>query len=81
MATTSDVRITKAGGEGDLYYRAANGVLIPLAIPGDWATTNYVLAIVAGIPAWREAGSDAVFAGLYPSAELFPGSDIYPEGV
>lgn len=80
MATTTDVRISKPGTDGDLYYRDSAGHLVPLPIPGDADTVSYVLSIVDGLPAWRAAGSDSVFAGLYPAADLFPDATIYPEG-
>lgn len=79
MATTPDVRITKPGTLGDIYYRNATGALVPLPIPGDAATKSYILGIDAGVPAWRAASGDSVFAGLYPSSELYPDSTVYPE--
>jgi hypothetical protein len=51
------------GGTGAIYYRAATeftgtsaegGELIPLEIPADHATVDYVLGTVAGLPAWVE---------------------------
>jgi hypothetical protein len=56
------------GDEGDIWYRAANGEMVHLPIPADWATVDYVLGIVAGLPAWIET-SDIVggagYAWLY----------------
>lgn len=40
------------GNPGDLPYGDDDGVLVPLAIPADWASQNYRLGIVDGFPAW-----------------------------
>jgi hypothetical protein len=71
---------TPAGAApGDLLVIGADGTATVLPIPADWATAGpYVLGIVAGVPAWRVAASDAL-AGLYPSTTLYPATTLYPE--
>jgi hypothetical protein len=40
------------GAVGDIWYQGASGFWIRLTIPADWASVNYVLGIVAGVPSW-----------------------------
>jgi hypothetical protein len=53
------------GATGDIWYRGTTGNLVHLPIPADHATVDYVLGIVAGVPAWIVSGSSAAYAWLY----------------
>jgi hypothetical protein len=49
---------------GALVYFDADGVAQLLSIPSDWATTEYVLGISGGVPAWLAAVSGTIGGGF-----------------
>lgn len=49
--------------DGTLATPPGSGTTVP-AVPSDWATTDYVLGIVGGVPAWRAAGTTVLATGF-----------------